>query len=79
MDKGKYKFDSLNKKYDGFRGAAFSVKIDGKEYKSTELPLDELEVDICGDGSAGGCRFTSASLRMGRSSSSTSCFWSKRI
>ncbi len=58
MDKGKYKFDSLNKKYDGFRGAAFSVKIDGKEYKSTELPLDELEVDICGDGSAGGCRFT---------------------
>lgn len=58
MDKGKYKYDSLSKKYDQFRGAAFSVKIDGKEYKSTELPLDNLEVDICGDGSAGGCRFT---------------------
>lgn len=58
MDKGKYKFESLSKKYDEFRGAAFSVKIDGREYKSTELPLDSLEVDICADGSAGGCRFT---------------------
>ena len=32
------------------------MKVNGKELKSTEVPLS-VEVDLCADGSAGGCRF----------------------
>ena len=56
MDKSSYTFQSLSSKYGDFRGPAFTVKVNGKELKSTEVPLS-VEVDLCADGSAGGCRF----------------------
>ena len=56
MDKGSYTFQALSTKYSDFRGPAFTVKVDGKELKSTELPLT-VEVSLCADGSAGGCSF----------------------
>lgn len=58
MDKGSYTFKALSTKYDEFRGPAFIIKVDGTKLDSTEYPIDSLEVDLCADGSAGGCRFT---------------------
>ncbi len=58
MDKGSYKFKTLCSKYDDFRGPAFLIKVGGVKLDSTEYPVDTLEVDLCADGSAGGCRFT---------------------
>ncbi len=57
MDKGSYTFKALNSKYDEFRGPAFLIKVNGTKLDSTEYPIDTLEVDLCADGSAGGCRF----------------------
>lgn len=56
MDKGSYTFQALSSKYEDFRGPAFTVKVDGKQLKSTEMPMT-VEVDLCADGSAGGCWF----------------------
>lgn len=58
MDKGSYTITALKSKYDGFRAPAFTIKIGGKTLESTEYQIRTLEVDLCADGSAGGCRFT---------------------
>ena len=54
MDKNAYTFQALSSKYDDFRGPAFTVRVNGKELKSTEIPLS-VEVDLSADGSSGGC------------------------
>ena len=58
MDKGSYTMKALKSKYDGFQSPAFTIKIGGKTLESTEITIRNLEVDLCADGSAGGCRFT---------------------
>lgn len=62
MDKGSYTFQALSKKYEDFRGPAFTIKVDGTAIKSAETPIVSLEVELCADGSAGGCHFTVESL-----------------
>ena len=32
MDKGSYTFQALSSKYEDFRGPAFTIKVDGKEF-----------------------------------------------
>lgn len=62
MDKGTYTFKALSEKYGDFRGPAFSIRVDGKTLNSSEMPIVSLEVELCADGSAGGCRFAVESL-----------------
>ncbi len=62
MDKGSYTFQALSRKYGDFRGPAFEIKVDGTAIKSAEIPIVSLEVELCADGSAGGCHFTVESL-----------------
>ena len=61
MDKGKYKMDALRTKNNGFRSPAFTIKVNGETLESTELNIQNLDVDLCADGSAGGCQFTISS------------------
>ncbi len=61
MDQGSYTFQALCSKYEDFRSPAFTVKVEGKEIKSSEIPLT-VEVDLCADGSAGGCSFQIESM-----------------
>ena len=62
LDKKTYTFSTLSTKYEDFRGPAFTIKVDGTELKSTEMPIVSLEVDLNADGSAGGCHFSVESL-----------------
>lgn len=62
MDTGSYTFKALSSKYEDFRGPAFSIKVDGTELDSTQMPIISLEVELCADGSAGGCHFEVESL-----------------
>ena len=62
MDKSSYSFQTLSTKYEDFRGPAFTIRVNGKELKSTEMPIAFLEVELCADGSAGGCHFAVESL-----------------
>mgnify|MGYP001030358070 CR=1 FL=1 len=62
MDKGSYTFKALSTKYEDFRGPAFTIKVDSTTFKSVEIPVVSLEVDLCADGSAGGCHFSVESL-----------------
>lgn len=62
MDKGSYTFKALSTKYDDFRGPALTIKVGSTTFKSFEIPMVSLEVELCGDGSAGGCHFTVESL-----------------
>ena len=58
MDKGSYTFQALSSKYEDFRGPAFTIKVDGTALNSAEMPIASLEVELCADGSAGGCHFS---------------------
>lgn len=62
MDKGSYTFQALSSKYEDFRGPAFTIKVDGTALNSAEMPIASLEVELCADGSAGGCHFSVESL-----------------
>lgn len=62
MDKSSYTFQALSSKYEDFRGPAFTIKVDGTVLNSAEMPIASLEVDLCANGSAGGCRFSVESL-----------------
>lgn len=62
MDKGSYTFQALSTKYEDFRGPAFTIKINGAQLNSAEMPIASLEVELCADGSAGGCHFSVESL-----------------
>ena len=62
MDKGSYTFQALSSKYEDFQGPAFTIKVGGTELSSTKMPITSLEVELCADGSAGGCRFVVESL-----------------
>lgn len=62
MDKGNYTFQALSTKYEDFRGPAFTIKVNGTQLSSTEVPITSLEVELCADGSAGGCHFSVESL-----------------
>ena len=61
MDQSSYTFQALCSKYEDFRSPAFTIKVEGKEIKSSEIPLT-VEVDLCADGSAGGCSFQIESM-----------------
>ena len=54
MDKGSYTFKALSTKYEDFRGPAFTIKVGSTTFKSVEVPIVSLEVELCADGSAGG-------------------------
>lgn len=56
MDMGSYTFHSLSLKYNNFRGPSFSVSVGGRKLKSTEMPIISLDVELCADGPASGCR-----------------------
>lgn len=58
MDKGRYTMQALKSKYDQFRSPAFTIKIGGKTMESARFAMLHLDVELCADGSAGGCRFT---------------------
>lgn len=58
MDKGSYTLKALRTKYEDFFAPSFSVKIAGKQLNSWEYSMMQLEVELCADGSAGGCHFT---------------------
>ena len=62
MDKGSYTFKALSTKYEDFRGPAFTIKVGSTTFKSVEVPIVSLEVELCADGSAGGCHFSVESL-----------------
>lgn len=62
MDKSSYTFQALSSKYEDFQGPAFTIKVGGTELSSTKMPITSLEVELCADGSAGGCRFVVESL-----------------
>lgn len=62
MDKGSYTFQALSSKYEDFRGPAFTIKVDGNQLNSAEIPIASLEVEQCSDGSASGCHFSVESL-----------------
>lgn len=62
MDKGSYTFQALSTKYEDFRGPAFTIKVEGSALNSAEMPIASLEVELCADGSAGGCHFLVESL-----------------
>ena len=62
MDTGSYTFKNLSAKYEDFRGPSFSIKVDGTELDSTQMPIISLEVELSADGSAGGCHFMVESL-----------------
>ncbi len=62
MDKGAYTFKALSTKYEDFRGPAFTIKVGSTTFKSVEVPIVSLEVELCADGSAGGCHFSVESL-----------------
>ena len=55
MDTNTYQFSDLVKKYDGFRGPAFTVTVNNTTFHSYEIPFS-VEIDICANGSAGGCQ-----------------------
>lgn len=58
MDKSSYTYEALQKKYDNFISPAVEITIDGTTYKSREVPIINLEVEITADGGAGGCSFS---------------------
>lgn len=58
MDEGKYTFEGLYKKYDKFSAPAFEVTVDGKVFDGKKYHINALEVEIAGDGTAGGCSFS---------------------
>lgn len=58
MDTGSYTMKALRSKYEDFASPAFVIKIGGRTLDSTVCPIQELEVELCADGSAGGCRFS---------------------
>ena len=58
MDKGSYEYTDLQKKYGGFIAPHFTVYLDGKKLPCDEHNISELEVEINGDGTAGGCSFS---------------------
>ena len=62
MDSGSYTFQALSSKYADFRGPAFTIKVNGTQLNSAEIPIASLEVEQCADGSASGCRFAVESL-----------------
>jgi uncharacterized protein len=62
LDQSTYTFKALSTKYGDFRGPAFLISINGKALNSSEMPIVSLEVELCADGSAGGCRFVVESL-----------------
>lgn len=61
MDKGSYTMQALDTKYGHFRTPAFAIKVGSQTLKNTEYSLVHLDVDLCADGSAGGCHFTVSS------------------
>lgn len=58
MDKGSYQMKALDTKYGHFRTPAFTIKVGSKTLKNMEYAMMNLDVDLCADGSAGGCSFT---------------------
>ena len=57
MDKGKYTYESLAKKYDNFTAPSFAVELDGQLLSSNNVHIPSLEVEQNADGTAGGCSF----------------------
>lgn len=62
MDKGSYRIDALEKKYEGFLGPAIEIKLGGTKLDSSSIPISSLNVEMSADGSAGSCTFTVDSL-----------------
>ncbi len=58
MDKGSYKFDDLEKKYEGFHAPAFEVTVGTKKLDTSKIHFSSITVDIDAGSSAGGCSFT---------------------
>lgn len=58
MDNKKYEFKSLEKKYEGFLGPAFEIKVGGKLLTTAAVQFSSITVDIDAGESAGGCSFT---------------------
>lgn len=58
MDTGSYTMKALRTKYEDFASPAFVIKMGSKTLDSTVCPIQDLEVELCADGSAGGCKFT---------------------
>ena len=58
MDSGTYKFEDLDKKYDGFSTPAFTIQVDGKTIDQSKSMISNMEVELSADGTAGGCTFT---------------------
>ena len=61
MDKSKYKFESLEKKYDNFVAPAFELTVGGMKFNA-QIPVSDLRVDIDSGMGAGGCSFSIISL-----------------
>ena len=58
MDKGKYTMSALKQKYNNFHGPECVIQVGGKKLESKQISIQNLEVELCADGSAGGCHFT---------------------
>ncbi len=58
MDNTTYRYDALSKKYDGFTAPAYEVTVAGQQLESSRFRIDNLEVELVADGTAGGCSFT---------------------
>ena len=61
MDKSTYKISALKTKYNDFHGPAFTINIGGQKLDSSEINILDLDVELCADGSAGGCHFSISS------------------
>ncbi|QZY54473.1 phage late control D family protein [Crassaminicella profunda] len=57
MDKKQYKFENLEKKYDGFRVPAIKVKINGKVLTKSHPFITEIDVDLGIGYEASACTF----------------------
>lgn len=62
MDKGTYRIDALEKKYEGFLGPSIEIKLAGMKVDSSSIPISSLRVEMSADGSAGSCTFVVDSL-----------------
>lgn len=58
MDNTTYRYDALSKKYDGFTAPSYEVAVAGQQLESSRFRIDNLEVELVADGTAGGCSFT---------------------
>lgn len=57
MDQGTYDYMTLGKKYDNYSAPGFDVTLNGTPLTMDKFPIQELEVEINADGTAGGCSF----------------------